>query len=245
MGADLVIVRSLTFLLTIAINAIPLGFIQTSFAGKICEEGDTRPKCGGGGGGGGGNDSETTAVYTAELSSGDFVFAEGVHVSSIGVLGDLSVNRKGRSVRGDFTLEMELVNSALWSYYFEGCGVLLPDGVDSFDVLAGSWTINFTSQKGGPGRIHITMRNLEIHPTPDPPEGYWGLDFDFDLHGAGLSDDPFPPIEKNVPSVFQLTEYMLWAGAHADQGVYLCNVDASNGWPRLDTPNTLTITRIE
>ena len=53
------IVRFLTLLLTIAIAAIPLGFIQTSFAGKNCEDGDTRPKCGGGGGG---DDSETTAV---------------------------------------------------------------------------------------------------------------------------------------------------------------------------------------
>ncbi len=229
------IVRSLTLLLTIAIAAISLGFIQTSFAGKNCEAGDTRPKCGGGGGG---DDSETTAVYTAELTIGDFVFAGGT-------LTGLTANRKGRSIRGDFTLEMKLVDSTLSSYYFEGCDSLLPDGVTSFDVLPGSWTINFTGQKGGPGKIHITMRNLEIHPTPDPPEGFWGLDFDFDLHGAGLSDDPFPPIVKNVPSVFQLTEYMLWAGAHADQGVFLCNVDNSNGWPRLDTPNTLTITRVE
>jgi hypothetical protein len=232
-------VRFLTFLLTLAVAAIMLGYMSPSFAGKKCDDDPTHPSCGGGD-----DDPEPTAVYTAVLTSGDFVFANGAHVSD-GVLLDLSANRKGRSISGDFTLEMDLVGSTTWSYYFGDCGLLLPGGVDSFDVLAGSWTINFTSQKGGPGKIHITMRNLEINPLPNPPEGYWGLDFDFDLHGAGLSDDPFPPIEKGVPSVFQLTEYMLWAGAHADQGVFLCNLDDSNGWARLDTPNTLTITRVE
>jgi hypothetical protein len=222
-------IRYLTLLTTLVF----LGFTVSAFAGKPVCPGDPRCKPDDGGG------DETTAEYTAELISGGFVFA-----TATGKLLGLTANRKGRSLPGGFRLEMVPETAFAWDYIFlKDCSALLPSGVAGFGVLAGNWWINYTRSKGGPDKIHITMRDLDIYPKTS--QNYNGVDFDFDLHGEIATGEPFLPETVNSSVEHQLTRYMLWAGANG-QGGFTCNSAGGgwDGWAEL-RPSTLKITRVE
>ena len=225
-------IRLSDFLLTLAVAAMMLGYMSPSFAGKECVDGDTRPRCGGGDGGGG--DDETTAMYTAELTAGDFVF---------GKLEHLTANNKGTGLPGNADLVMvpDPGNSGGWDYIFKNdindCSSLVEGGVvTGFGVLEGNWSISYNRSKGL-NKIHITMRDLVI--LPDTSGNYSQVQFDLDLHGKFAKNLPFLP--ESGSREFQLTQYKLWAGA-SGQGGFTCN---SDGRPPLIPASTLVITRVE
>jgi hypothetical protein len=174
------------------------------------------------------------AEYTAELTTGDFVFGE---------LTGLTSNRKGTGLPGNGMLEMDPAKSGgqdQWDTIFDACLSLVTDGqITGFQVSEGNWTINYTKSREGGGNIHITMRNLVIQPSTSVEYDPDRIDFDFDLHGAVAEGYPFLPDKEDFPSVFILDEYMLWAGV-GGQGGFTCN---SDGRQSLNPYSTLEITR--
>ena len=168
-------------------------------------------------------------VYTAELTE-DFEFAAV----------DLTVGRKGKSLSGNNTLEMDTGTDAIFK---KDClkllGEIEPDkvGVVGFDVP--NWSISHTNSKGRLDQIHLTMNNLTIYPAPST--NYSQVDFDLHLHGE-ITEDFLP---ESGPVYHTLTNYMLWAGGRGEEGWFVCN-SSGNGidtWKDLLLPFTLTITR--
>jgi hypothetical protein len=193
-------------------------------------------------------DPDVTATYSAELIGGAFVFA-----SESGALTPLTANGKGTDLSGEFEITVSQVNpveiydesaclegavpcpsGAVFVFNYH-CPELVDDGVVTFDVAAGNWSIVYTGAKGTPGHVYLAMRNLENISTLK--FGFSRADFDFDLHGDVAAGDLFPP-PPNGSTTIQFTEYKLWAGVGGKDKI-LCN---SDGRPDLISDIWLKIT---
>jgi hypothetical protein len=187
-----------------------------------------------------------TIMYTAELTTGSFVFAPVI-------LTGLTANSRGTALSGDYDITMSqegpvhiydesacpdgpvpCPSEAVYIFNYH-CPELVSSGLVTFGVIAGNWGISHIGAKGTPGHVYIVMRNLENITNLDP--AYSNADFDFDLHGDVAEGDLFPPV---VSTEITLTEYKLWAGVGGRDKI-LCN---SDGRPDLLSDIKLKITRV-
>lgn len=216
--------RILTILTALAF----LGFSVTALA-HPCDRDPGHRHC----------NTEPEPEYTAELTTGDFVFG-----TSTGTLDGLTPNRKGTGLPGNQLLEMDPDpdGASGWATIFGDCSALVSGGVvTGFDVQDDNWSIHYTKSKRDLNKIHITMRNLIIYPGTS--QDYSQVQFDLDLHGEIETQVPFLPDKGDPPSEFQLIKYKLWAGGHGPNGQFTCNSVGGgwDDWPLLDLESTLEI----
>jgi len=207
-------IRLSTFLLTLAVAVISFGYMTPSFAGKNCEDGDTRPRCtGGGGGGGGGN--EAPATFDAALTMGGFRFGPKT----------VTLNKRGNHYSGAVGLNLDRADASgadqvAWDSVFSTCSLFddvngIPQTVPSV-LVADTWSIdNAGGNQAGTidSNIMVSFRDVI---APDFPE----VDIDFRLMGI---------LRYLIPKVvgesieIDLSEFKFWGGL---PGEVDCNSDS-------------------
>jgi len=149
------------------------------------------------------NGEDETAVYTAELTMGGFIFGPV----------DVTPSKRGNSYHSEETLKMSrsLVSTddqMEWDVVFGECADLLTTlPIDSVAV-ADNWTIDNSggNEAGTVGsNIRIRFKDVEAEGSPD-------VDINFDLIGVlvNTTDDPFLPVKKDDTSSFTLTQFVIF-----------------------------------
>ncbi len=155
------------------------------------------------------NGEDETAVYTAELTMGGFIFGPV----------DVTPSKRGNSYHSEETLKMSrsLVSTddqMEWDVVFGECADLLTTlPIDSVAV-ADNWTIdNSGGNKAGTVGSDIRIRFKDVVATGSP-----NVDISFDLSGVILAaDGPFLPVHKNKPSSFTLKQFVIFGDAKKGQ----------------------------
>ena len=202
--------RLSTLSLSLAIAVMTLGYANPSFADKPdindCEE-PAAGHCHDDDGNG-----ETSAVYTAKLTMGGFIFRDMNDNSAIAVT--VTPNKRGNSYHSKVALDMSRpLNSTdqmAWDIVFGSCANLLTTKPPLGVAVADNWTIdNSGGNKAGTVDSDIRIRFKDVEAT-----GCKDVDISFDLIGVILAaDGPFLPVKKDDTSSFTLTQFVIFGDA--------------------------------
>ena len=223
-------IRLSAFLLTLAIAVVSLGYMTPSFAGKNCEDGDTRPRCtGGGGGGGGGGGHEVPATFDAALTMGGFRFGPET----------VTLNKRGNIYSGAVGLDVDredasVADQVAWDSVFSTCSLF--DDVNGFPqtvtsvLVANTWSIDNAggNQAGTIGsNIMVSFRDVIAGDFSE-------VDIDFRL--MGILPASIPAVGKSIE--IDLPEFKFWGGLPGEDD---CNSDSQPLFPG----SRLVLTRIQ
>ena len=205
-------VRLSTLSLSLAVVVVTLGYATSAFAGKKCDAGPEHPSCKDG------DNGEISAVYTAELTMGGFIFGPV----------DVTPSKRGNSYHSEETLKMSrppddatpddaTPDQMVWDEVFSWCMDLLTTNPPVSVAVADNWTIdNSGGNKAGTVGSDIRIRFKDVVAT-EPP-GSPDVDISFDLSGVILAaDGPFLPVDINNPSSFTLTQFVIFGDAKKGQ----------------------------
>ena len=190
-------VRLSTLSLSLAVAVVTLGYATSAFAGKKCDAGPEHPSCKDG------DNGEISAVYTAELTMGGFIFGPV----------DVTPSKRGNSYHSEKTLKMSrppddaTPDQMVWDEVFSWCMDLLTTNPPVSVAVADNWTIdNSGGNKAGTVGSDIRIRFKDVEAT-----GFEDVDISFDLIGVILAaDGPFLPVEKGDTSSFTLTQFVIF-----------------------------------
>lgn len=200
--------RLSTSLLTLGTAAILFGYMNSTFAGKKCDEDPTHPSCGGGGADG----------YTAALIEGAFRF---------GAV-DVTVNKKGNSWSSTVMLDMVRPDDGIgvpagqdpwvfgdqlaWDDVFASCPELF-SGTDVGSVtVSDDWSID----NAGPRTAGTAGSNIRIQLRDVSVPGFPAANIAFGLIGVIEEGNELPPDETS--SLFTLTEFSLFGDGEPPVG---------------------------
>ena len=201
--------RLSTLSLSLAIAVMTLGYANPSFADKPdindCEE-PAAGHCHDDDGNG-----ETSAVYTAKLTMGGFIFRD-KDATAIAVT--VTPNKRGNSYHSEVALDMSPPDNSTdqmaWDEVFIKCANLLTTLPIQSVSVADNWTIdNSGGNKAGTVDSDIRIRFKDVEAT-----GCKDVDISFDLIGVILAaDGPFLPVKKDDTSSFTLTQFVIFGDA--------------------------------
>ena len=178
-----------------------LGLSVSAFAGKLCEEGDARPKCNPGGGD---DHGDPSAQYCAELMSGGFDIGRQT----------VTRNNRGNSYSSNSTEGLELkrgfngADTVAWDAVFKTCPATYLDGSPATVNVSNDWSIdNSGGRSAGTenSRVNLSFRNswIPMYPTVE-----------IDLFLVGMLPHEFPS-EFNDYQEIDIPIGMFWYYVHA------------------------------
>ena len=212
-------IRYLTLLTTLVF----FGFSVSAFAGKVCQDGDTRPKCNGGGGGD--DHGDPPAKYCAQLISGGFDFG----------LETVTRNNRGNAYTSPHGLIMDRptvlappydqqppydppYSQAAWDAVFETCEILTSLGSIELLAVSDKWEIgNGGGKSAGEGGTPVAVSFKNAHSALYP-----GIEVDLHLRGK-LPDGGFPLGPNDIPDNVVIDLYDFWFYVHAS-GTDSCKI---------------------
>ncbi|MCH7508854.1 MAG: hypothetical protein IIB68_03315 [Proteobacteria bacterium] len=232
--------RLSTLSLSLAIAVMTLGYANPSFADKPdindCEE-PAAGHCHDDDGNG-----ETSAVYTAKLTMGGFIFRDMNDNSAIAVT--VTPNKRGNSYHSKVALDMSRPpdippddptdDQMAWDIVFGSCANLLTTNPPLGVAVADNWTIdNSGGNKAGTVGSDIRIRFKDVE-----AEGS-DVDINFDL--IGVLDDPFLPVGNDTSS-FTLTQFVIFGdkkrGESCRSGVQYLKVEDMQVYSVLEITRT-------
>ena len=227
--------RLSTLSLSLAIVVMTLGYANPSFANKPTGGVHNHDDEDGNG--------ETSAVYTAQLTMGGFIFRD-KDDNAIAIAVTVTPNKRGNSYHSKVALGMSRPpdippddptdDQMAWDIVFGSCANLLTTNPPASVAVADNWTIdNSGGNKAGTVGSDIRIRFKDVE-----AEGS-DVDINFDL--IGVLDDPFLPVGNDTSS-FTLTQFVIFGdkkrGESCRSGVQYLKVEDMQVYSVLEITRT-------
>ena len=220
--------RLSTFLLTVAVAVMMLGYANVSFAGKPeCPE---HPSCKGDE-----DPTEKAAEYEAALTMGGFTF------EPLTVTPNKRKNAYHSQKIVDMDRPLDESDQSAWDDVFGTCSALLPTLIDG--VTAGdNWTINISGSKLNGSVSNNPDSDILIRFRDVVADNFTDVDIDFNLIGK-IGDDGGGNVNIFLPDIgktssFTLDTFNFFASGSQGGG---CRSGILDLYP----PSVLEITRLE